>query len=51
MGSLGTECASDSELTLHRLLFHRLRVQFLKGFASGQALGDDEAPGFDAQFG
>ena len=32
-------------------LFHRLRVQFLRGFASGQALGDDQAAGFDAQFG
>jgi len=30
---------------------HRLGVQFLNGFAPGHALGDDQATGFDAQFG
>ena len=32
-------------------LFHRLRIQFLSRFASGQALGDDQAASFDAEFG
>jgi hypothetical protein len=33
------------------LLFYWLSVQFLGRFASGQALGDDEAAGFDAELG
>ncbi len=43
---------SGQECPLYtRLFFHGLRIQFLFGFASGQALGDDQAPGFDAQCG
>jgi hypothetical protein len=33
------------------LFFDRLGVHFLGGFASGHALGDDQATGFDAQYG
>ena len=36
---------------LSALLFYGLGAQFLLGFASGQALGDDQAAGFYAELG